>query len=79
MIALLPLALMAAQADVAPLPTPDAPPKSDYICKTVRHTGSHLKKSFVCLTKKDWGRIIDANEAFSRRMVDEARGGSNSY
>lgn len=79
MIASLAMALVLLSEQPEQVAAEATPPKSDYICKMFRQTGSHVKKSFVCLTKKEWARMDDQNEAFSRRMVDEARGGIAGY
>ncbi len=72
------LAVLSEQPEpVTVAPAPQA--NSAYVCKTIRHTGSQIKKSLVCLTKKEWARMSDENENFSRRMVDEARAGSIAF
>jgi hypothetical protein len=69
--------LTPAQVDQVPIAT-EAKPKTSYVCKTVRQTGSIVKKASVCLTRKQWARVNDEAEQLSRKMVYEG-GGTGSY
>lgn len=57
-----------------------ANPASDddkIICKKSLETGSLVKKTKKCFTKREWDRLAEMELKGNSRMVDEMQGGSN--
>lgn len=57
-----------------------ANPASDddrIICKKSLETGSLVKKTKKCFTKRQWDRLAEMELKGNSRMVDEMQGGSN--
>jgi len=58
-------------AATPPAATPAAPPEdSKIVCKTVTVTGSRLGGKRVCMSKKEWRRMNEANEQAAREVQD---------
>jgi predicted transglutaminase-like cysteine proteinase len=64
-------------ADPAPAaganPATTIDPMQQMVCRRDKETGSLVKTKKTCHTRAQWAYIDDANQAFSRDMVDASR------
>lgn len=48
-------------------------PPEKMICKRVAETGSHVKKTKVCLTRDQWNRSATRHQEYGRDLQDTLR------
>ena len=48
-------------------------PPEKLICKKVAETGSHVKKTKVCLTRDQWNRSATRHQDYGRDLQDTLR------
>ncbi len=80
--ALIVAAAASAQTGIPVVTSPAAPPAAvpeKIICKTELETGSLVKRTKTCFTRKQWNYVNEQHERAARKLVEDGTGrpGSN--